>query len=89
MATAEDTPTDVADTSTAVTDGEIRGTATTSATIDAMPADSALTTPTTELPSELPVTGANAGLGTGGLALGLVILLVAAGVVALHKGASE
>jgi hypothetical protein len=90
MDIAESTPTDVADTSTAVTDGEIRGTpGTAPATIDATPTDSALTTPTTKLASELPVTGGNPGLGKGWLALGLVVLLVAAGVAALHKGASE
>jgi hypothetical protein len=90
MTIAEGTPTDVAATTTAVTDGEIRGTpGTTPTTIDATPTDSALTTPTTKLPSELPVTGGNAGLGTGWLAFGLVVLLVTAGVAALHKGASE
>jgi hypothetical protein len=88
-AIAEGTPADVGATSTAETDDEIRGTpGTTPTTIDATPTDSALTTPTTKLPSELPVTGGNAGLGTGWLAFGLVVLLVAAGVAALHKGAS-
>jgi hypothetical protein len=89
MAIAEGTRTEVADTATAVTDGEVGGTATIPSASDATPTDSALAAPATKLPSELPVTGGKAGLGTGWLALGLVFLLVAAGFAALHNRAPD
>jgi hypothetical protein len=45
-------------------------------------------TPATTLPGQLPDTGGNTDFGTGWLAVGLVVLLMAAGVAALFKEAS-